>query len=191
MKDQKYLSNPLSRPQNSLVSTETQALLNLGRQQGWDTFVLGKAPLPGNPVRLQNWLIVPAQQDTTPIPPRTLERIESIFATGLRPQGFVLVHEAPRLLPASVTESHSSVRISHIPPKTKKLAKSVALVGALTLGGLVILPGLIAIAMAVIGMALAIVVPLGLLAGAASIDPILVAVTEDGDWVEIDRWWNE
>ena len=51
--------------------------------------------------------------------------------------------------------------------------------------------GLIAIAMAVIGMVLAIIVPLGLLAGAASVDPILVAVTEDGDWVEIDRWWNE
>jgi hypothetical protein len=191
MNDQTYLANTRTTSKNSLATTEAQAILNLGRQGGWDAFVLGNAPLPGDPVRVDDWLVVPAQQDSTPIPSRALERIESIYTAGIRPQGFVLVHEAPLRLPANVGEDHGTVRISHIPPKTRQLAKTVAVAGALTLGGLVILPGLIAFTIAVIGLAMAVIVPLGLLAGAAAVDPILVAVTEDGDWVEIDRWWNE
>jgi hypothetical protein len=191
MNKQTYLANTHTPSKNSLATTEAQAVLNLGRQGGWDAVVLGNAPLPRDPVRVGDWLVVPAQQDTTPMPPRALERVEAIYSAGIRPQGFVLVHEAPLLLLASVSEGHGTVRISHIPPRTRQLAKTAAVAGALTLGGLVILPGLIALAIAVIGIALAVMVPLGLLAGAAAVDPILVAVTEDGDWVEIDRWWNE
>jgi hypothetical protein len=33
--------------------------------------------------------------------------------------------------------------------------------------------------------------PALLVVGAVVVDPILVAVTEDGYWVEIDRWWSE
>ena len=32
-------------------------------------------------------------------------------------------------------------------------------------------------------------IPTAFLTGAALIDPILIAVTEDDYWVEIDRWW--
>ena len=31
---------------------------------------------------------------------------------------------------------------------------------------------------------------MGVAAGLAAVDPILVAVTEDGSWIEIDRWWT-
>jgi hypothetical protein len=34
----------------------------------------------------------------------------------------------------------------------------------------------------------AVVVPAIFMAGAALIDPILIAVTEDDYWIEIDRW---
>ena len=41
---------------------------------------------------------LPAQLDSTHIPARALERVQAIYAVGLRPQGFVVVHEAPPLL---------------------------------------------------------------------------------------------
>jgi len=74
--------------------------MELSRTRGWDWPVLGQAPLPSEPVRVGKWLLVPAQDDSSTIPARTLTRIQAIYAAGLRPRGFVLVHEAPLELTA-------------------------------------------------------------------------------------------
>ena len=55
---------------------ETQKVIHLGQENGWAFTVLGQAPLPEEQVRLGRWLIVPADQDNTPVPPRSLERIQ-------------------------------------------------------------------------------------------------------------------
>ena len=47
-----------------------------------------------------------------------------------------------------------------------------------------------AVALAAVGAATLVAIPLTLMLGAALLDPILVAVTDDGYWVEIDRWVN-
>ena len=53
--------------------------------------------------------------------------------------------------------------------------------------GIAVLPIALAAVAVVAG---ALFLPAALVAGVA-IDQMLIAVTEDGYWIEIDRWWNE
>jgi len=159
-----------------VTSTESQGLLTLGRQRNWDLNILGQAPLPRQPIHLQDWLIVPAHQDSSHIPARALERIQAIFAMGLRPKGFVIVHEAPKLLPAP-----------------EVVEPEIAIAPSITFGFKPLITGLLgamAVAIPVTAAVASMIVPATLAVGAVLIDPILVAVTEDDTWIEIDRWWS-
>jgi hypothetical protein len=171
------VSNPIERGLSDL-SIETRQVVSLGRAHHWPFQVLGKAPMVEDPVRLGDWLLVPAQDDSTAIPDRAMERIQAIFAAGIRPQGFVLVHEAPRLLKAPV-ESKDRAQQQYA-PSPEPAASSQSGPDMLSMLG----TGLSALASMVFPMLLFVV-------AAAMADPILVAVTEDGFWVEIDRWWTE
>jgi hypothetical protein len=125
------------------------------------------------PVRLGNWLLMPAQQDSTVIPPRAMSRIRAIFDAGLRPRGFVVVHEAPMFLKAPAApqaEPKTLPRTISSPEGTGDFAAALG-------------KGLSALA--------SVIFPMMMLAAVAVVDPILVAVTEDGHWVEIDRWDTE
>ena len=152
-------------------SPEAAELLAVGRRHLWSFQVLGQAPMLQESVRLGDWLLVPAQRDSTPLPPRAVARIAAIFASGARPQGFVLVHESPMLLKA---------------PREAPQQPKVAAVPAGSTGGDVL---------SALGSALTAIVttilPMFFLAAAAIVDPILVAVTEDNYWIEIDRWDTE
>lgn len=177
----------LNRTVDTAISLETQNLLSLGWARGWDFAVLGKAPMPKEAVWLGDWLLVPAQEDTSEIPPRALDRVQTIFEVGLRPQGFVVVHEAPKLLPAPAGSEMQSLRLPGIPTHIRSTLKKVGTgLGALAVAAGAVV-GVVAMALVALMAAAALLVPFALVA-AVSIDPILIAVTEDGYWVEIDRW---
>lgn len=159
-----------------MLTPESQGLLTLGRQRKWDFKILGQAPLPRQPIHLQDWLIVPAHQDSSHIPARALERIQAIFAMGLRPKGFVIVHEAPKLLPAPEVVEPEPVSVPTNSPGIKPWITGLL--------------GTMAIAIPVAAAVTSMIVPATLAVGAVLIDPILVAVTEDDTWIEIDRWWS-
>lgn len=173
-----------------VASQEARQLVLLGRQKGWDCAVLGRAPFPSEPVRLGDWLIVPAHQDSSQVPARALARVQAIFAAGARPKGFVMVHEAPKLLPAPVDSGPSTLPMSAVPDRLKSALRvaSTALGALATV--LVATTGLAILALAALTLAAVLAVPALLAVGAVVVDPILVAVTEDGYWIEIDRWWN-
>ncbi len=180
-------------PRPAGLSAPTRELLRYAERQGWGSSLLGYAPLPEAPVRAGNWLIVPAHLDTSPLPERTRARIATIFENGLRPAGFVVVHEAPKLLPATLPAPGSEpVAISFDPPARRKAKRMLALAplalgaGALAVAGAVVLAALVAVAL-VAAAGVGLVILLG--AAISTIDPLLVAVMEDGAWVEIDRWW--
>ena len=157
----------LESPAECITQSQAQYFLSLGERLGWHTEVLGKAPMLKEPIRLQDWLLVPAHEDTTELPRRTMNRIKTIYSQGLRPQGFVVVHEAPMQLsaPRPVYQKKPALEWEG---GSKVLSAIVKVIGALLLGGMLL--------------------PLGLLAGLVMLDPILVAVTQDGYWIEIDRW---
>ncbi len=167
-------SNSIFERQTSGLASETRQLISLGHRHNWPFQVLGKAPMLQEPVRLGDWLLVPAQDDSTKVPERAMAKIQAIFAAGIRPQGFVVVHEAPKILRAPVAPK--------IQPKTTPITISspqsnsdfASLLGT----GFTVLASLFLPMMY-------------LFITAAMIDPILVAVTEDDYWIEIDRWYTE
>ena len=178
----------------NLTSPESRQLLALGRTRGWGCSVLGKAPMPDNPVRVGDWLLVPAQHDSSPIPERAFRRIQTIYAAGLRPRGFILAHEAPKLLkapssaPTSRDDKPGVLQLPAISPQVKSALKTLAVVlGAIALG-IIAVAGAIILAIALVAAAMALLVPIAMVGTLVLIDPILVAVTEDGYWIEIDRW---
>ena len=170
------------------VSPEARRLVALGEERGWEFTVLGQAPMLAEPVRLGDWLLVPIEQDSSLVPARALERVRAVFAAGLRPQGFVLVHEAPMLLPAPGANRPGVLRLPTLSPEVRATLKAAAgTLGAVAVG-VGALAGLAALAVAVLSAAALLALPALLIAGVTLVDPILVAVTEDGYWVEIDRW---
>ena len=167
MKEQSVNQLFLKNPGDLTTRSQAQQLLALGDRMGWQTQVIGRAPMLKEAVRLQDWMLVPAHEDTTAIPARTMRRIHTLFSQGLRPQGFVVVHEAPMQLtaPKPVVEEKSTLEWEGVGKTVGVITK---VMGVLLLGSMLL--------------------PFGLLAGLVMLDPILVAVTEDGYWIEIDRW---
>lgn len=164
-------------------SSEVQELMRFGQRQLWDFAVLGQAPMPCEAIRLNDWLIVPAHQDNSEIPHHALQRVQATYAAGIRPQGFVLVHEAPMQLSAPETnQTQLRTPWTLIPQKTEKVIDGLSF-GVSALAKMMV--GTVTLALA----AGSLILPGVLLVGAALIDPILIAVTENDYWVEIDRWW--
>ena len=149
------MNTQLATLRKSELSTQATQLLALGRQRGWSFTHLSNASLPDRPVYIGDWMLVPAQQDTNPIPKHTQERVKAIYAAGIRPAGWVVVHDAPPLLAPPETQR----------PPVPAIWKYLAVMG-----------GLAALLVTYLGVA------------ALLVDPILVAVTPAGDWIEIDRW---
>ncbi|MCW5856186.1 MAG: hypothetical protein KIT46_09095 [Anaerolineales bacterium] len=168
-------------PQVHLVNSRTtQALLELGKRQQWAFSVLGIAPMPTEPVSLSKWMIVPAHLDTSPIPEQTMKRIQAIYAAGIRPQGFVVAHEKPNQIPASIPETVEGEFVVRPGYDFTIDVGKVVNVGFKLVG-----------AVAVAGLAVAgVVLPAAFAVGSALLlDPILIAVA-DNVWTEVDRWWE-
>lgn len=138
------------------LATQKELLMDVGNRNNWNFVNLGKAPIPEQPVRAGEWLILSAMEDNSPIPSRTMQRIQTIYQEGIRPLHWVVVHEAPLLLSA---------------PKPEKQKKPRVLPYLALLGGL--------------GALLATT----LITTTAVVDPILIAITPEFDWIEIDRWY--
>jgi hypothetical protein len=180
-------------------------LMALGRERGWSFEILGRAPLPTEPVQFgDDWLIVPAEQDTSSVPARALHRVRAVYEAGIRPRGFLIVHEVPKQLPTPAPE-----RPERLPTKTAShRVQLMRNASGLTPGGVgtaLVAAGGTALAIAARVLSASLVAPVLLLAGVfAVIDPILVCVIDDTCestrehteelagppiWVEIDRWW--
>jgi hypothetical protein len=156
------------------VSSQAQQTIDIGSQRGWHFHLLGQAPLPTIPIRLENWLILPATQDQSNLPPKTFQKIQTLYANGVRPKGFVVVHEAPRSLPAPKIKDNPKPVTTKLPTTGELKTDPSSLVTIFTS-----LSSLLGPMMMIMG---------AVFMGLAMIDPILVVVTEAGEWIEIDRW---
>ena len=167
--------NQLIRTQSSQIAVdfpETFKFVQFGQRRGWDVAVLGQAPMLDEPIHLKDWLLVPAHEDTSQLPSRAFNRIQTLFAAGIRPQGFVVVHEAPRQLPSGVSVQQSPLYV----PLQTDLLPAISAFGKVAASVLAAAAGLS-------GMAF-----MSMVVGLALLDPILIAVTNEDYWVEIDRW---
>ena len=160
----------------SILGPQTEQLLVMGEENNWPIQVLGQAPMLEEPIRIREWVLVPAQMDSTQIPDHAMERIHAVYETGIHPQGFVIVHEAPLEIKAPYTGLNKKDNSDIL----KKIGGAALGAGILS-GSLVALAGI-----AILGGIL--LAPIGLLGAAVVLDPILVVVTTDNYWIEIDRW---
>jgi len=186
MNSQSSLEVQENRSRKLTKYSQTNQLMKLGENQLWTFSILGIAPMPERPVRLKDWLLVPAHQDSSAVPKRTLARIQTIYQAGIRPKGFVVVHEAPMQLPAP---EHQDAEV--IEGDFRELQRGAIEIDLdkLTASGSALASTVLKVAASAAVVIGSIVLPAVFFAGAALLDPILVAVTEDDVWIEIDRWW--
>jgi hypothetical protein len=169
------ISTPNTGTMDSPVSLQTRQILSLGRRNGWGFAVLGKADLPDRPIHLEKWVIIPAHEDRTPAPKRTLERIQAVYAAGLRPKGFVVVHEAPHYLKAPRQEAPQNTRLflartgDHFSPMPAKAGEKSDPSGSSSFSSLV--------------------TGLGTVMSAIAMMIFPVMLLDDDCWIEIDRWY--
>ena len=159
-----------------VVSREVQSYFRLSRRYGWRSAVIGKGPKPTDHVWTGDWLLIPWHLDNTELPKRAIRRVQQIFAEGLLPKGFVIVHEAPKMLRAGPTQpSKIPTYTTENPIEFEEGRSGINSLGSLfsKIAGSLLL------------------FPLTLFSVALIIDPILVVVTQDDVWIEIDRWDTE
>ena len=169
-------------------SAEVSQFASLGRRFSGGFRPIGSACMLERPVFVDGWWLVPMGEDSSAIPRRACRRVEAIYAAGLRPKGFILAHEAPPVL-GDVSEAGEKTQATH--PGLEQLTRGVRgqLSGALSKESLVgtVAPLVLKGLLGVLGAAATVIGFCGVLAVVA-LDPVLIAVTEDGHWVEVDRW---
>ena len=109
-----------------LMTTQAAELLALGRKQCWRFGYLGRAPMLTGSFRVRDWLLVPAHLDNSPLPESAWQRVQAIYAAGIKPAGWVVAHEAPLLLAAP------GAKPAKVPAAWGKLAAIGGLAGLLT-----------------------------------------------------------
>lgn len=187
---------PIRRPLMRHLSRQASELMEVGDEHAWPFRVLGRAPMFEKEIYTGNWWIVPAHLDNSRIPPevwpRVQQRIATILGAGIRPKGFVIAHEVPKMLTAPKTQESPTpwwrrllLQFSMRPLYLGFAAIALVVVGPFLLQLLLAL--LVKLALAAVAI-LAIPAALLGLGAVAAADPILVAVTEDNYWIEIDRW---
>lgn len=189
------------------LSRQAQQLVDVGRQNAWEFLVLGRAPMPTEVIQLTDWDIVPIGLDQSPIPDEAMERVRAVHAAGLRFQGFVVVHEKPKALPAPqpnvIDGNYQVVRPKqdwHVSEQVltglKKIAVGIGVAAAgIVVTGVVVVAVintlLLVLNILMVSAPVLVMLAALILAPALGLDPVLVAVTEDGTWIELYRWIEE
>jgi hypothetical protein len=166
------------------MSQPAQALLDLGNKRGWQVNYLGQAPIPLQAVIDEPWLILPEHLDPKPLPNFAAQRKMAVQAAGIPVQGYVIIHEmtsnqsetkataSARSTVAGNRHSERGFRETASPglglPLTTAVGKGLLAVGSLVLAASLVMPLLVA--------------------ALAKVDPILVCVTEQDEWLELIRW---
>lgn len=159
------------------VVTQEHQIMALGKTHHWPFRVLGIAPVPEQPIFLNNWWLVPAYLDTSPIPARALERVRTLHEAGFS-LTFVLAHQAEKQLkPPAGTPIVSPMEYW----SKRILDQSVALLKGIGTVVAVVTP----IFVSLLGTSLLLSFTV---AGALLADPILCAITSEGVWIAIDEW---
>ena len=171
MKNDILLSFSTSKPSELIIQNQRHQFIAVGEKSGLDFKFIGIAPIPDKPVYIPGWWIIPAMQDKTEIPTKAQQIIQLLFKEGLRPKSFVIVHEVTNSLPdetGNVIEHRKEWEQTHI--KEQQTSKTTTTKSSHFSG----FPFLSILTF--------------LFAGLAMIDPILIAITEAHEWIEIDRW---
>jgi hypothetical protein len=142
--------------------------------------VLGRSDAPIVPCRVGDWWMEPLNLFTK-LSPRASQRLDAVLALGITPRAVVLFHEIvpidPPLPAANPFSTHASRWAAAV---GAALLQAARVLGPLTSRG------------AAAGVAWAARTVRAIRTWFKGMpDPVLVIVTGDGYWVEIDRWYAD
>jgi len=144
---------------------------------GFPVRILGQSMAPVIPQQVGDWWLEPLGPATI-LPARAQRRLRAVLAAGVVPRAVVVFHE----LPATPSARLSAVQ-RHVVSVARALPPMAAAVERSALRLLPVLGWLLIAAVRALLCGLAAVV-----AALVLVDPCLVVVTEDGWWLEVDRW---
>jgi hypothetical protein len=161
------------------VLQQEREILAIGEEHGWPFQALGIAPVPEKPVYHNNWWLVPVAEDHSQIPARALNRVQAIYAAGIRPKAFVIAHEAlPQLMPPP-----DAPRVSRLEAWASRLSRNSTTI--LNITGKIAVAMIVPLAVAAVAATALAFVGLGY---AIIADPCLIAITDENVWIQIDYW---
>ena len=151
----------------------TREAVLVGWEHHWPFRILARACMIDEPIRYNDWLFIPEDQDTSIIPYEASKRVDVLRETGFNVVGTIVAHEAPKQLMA--------------PPKPKrdwKIRERGTGVGKVVVQVAI---GVLAV-MAAIALTLGYAIAYGIM-----IDPALIAVIKiEGEdnyiWVQVATW---
>jgi len=143
-----------------IISYEARRAIQIGYNNHWRFRVVGQGEVPTESFYRDEWVFEPVA-----IPQVAQDRIEVLKRFGFRFKGFVIAHEAPRLLsaPTPKKQDFKNNQTSHILPDTQRL-----------LGNLI--QGFVFFFAFIFQVAL--------------LDPALIVILEDGTWLEVMTWYE-
>lgn len=166
----------------------------LGAPIDFPVRVLGRSRAPIVARRLGEWWVEPVSARTR-LPSRARGRLQVLLSAGVQIKAVVLFHEIPGVARRRSTWESLVVHVNlwlqqespivveqALEALASTLKKHAPVLGRLLLsGGTAVLTGIALVALAAVLAAPAVI-------GVALSDPCLVVVTEDGYWIEVDRW---
>lgn len=177
------------------ISNEAKEVLTMAREKHWGVRIIGEGDMLTSHVHEDDWLYIPLEQDHSIIPKRALDRLRAIKAAGIRTQGAIVAHEAPRLLAPPKQDS----KIAGIDKKKIKRALLTGTVLAVAGGGVMV--AFVTIVVSIVAVLFAAMAAVGVLMGFAFmlvsvgclIDPCLIVCLDDeyGTRIELMRWISE
>lgn len=149
-----------------VFSPEAKKAIAVGKKEHWHFRVVGSGEPLKEPVYKNQWWYEPFTPNSN-IPQEGNTRLNALRRAGIRFQGVVVAHEAPRLLTAAKkVEKKPDSKIS-LSPDILTVLGSVASVFLM---------------MAVFVFSA--------FFQAVLVDPALIVVLEDGTWVEVMTWYE-
>ena len=147
--------------------------------------VLCQGPKVTSVIEAGKWRLVPLELDTAPIPPHALVKVQRLFEPGIRPEQFLVAHEL-ELPKVQIIQRQVETRGVDW-DRALMAAKVIALVTGAALAIAALVAVVVAFLAAIVVGAVVVAAIAAAIAGIAY-DPVLVAVLEDGTWLEVDRW---
>jgi hypothetical protein len=169
-----------------IAPTPMRLVLERSRDLDFPLLPIGRSRAPVLPQLVGEWWMEPLTTETY-LPPRAEARLQQVRQVGIAPKAIVVFHELtgqtqPSPLTrtgqrlgrfASVDVPAAAMRAGHL---AQQHGPGVLRAAAVSAG--VVLTGIGLIALATVTAAVSVT------------DPCLVIVTEDGYWLEIDRWYS-
>lgn len=144
---------------NTIISYEARKAVQVGYDNHWRFRVVGQGDVPEKSYYKDEWIFDPVEA-----PVVAQDRLSALRRSGVQIKGFVIAHEAPRLLSAPAPKT--DFKVASTPDILPDVGTAIGKIAT----------GLLWVFLFIFQVAL--------------LDPALIVVLEDGTWLEVMTWYE-